>query len=236
MNKWISIALLAALLMGCESTQQEAEPSTVRIIGAMKNVMWKGLLRSSIDLDTITNKTGLYGLGPEVYLTGELLINDGKSYVSRVTSDSTMMVEQSFNVSAPFFVYANVNTWNEVEVPSTVKTIEELEEFINQLTTTSKRPFAFKLIGRVAQAKIHVQNLPKGTKVSSPAEAHQGQVSYELTDQEVEVVGFFSTAHQGVFTHHDSFLHMHLITKDQRMMGHLDEVKIDKMTLYLPKN
>ena len=39
--------------------------------------MWKGELSGTINLDTISNKKGLYGLGPESYLTGELLINNG---------------------------------------------------------------------------------------------------------------------------------------------------------------
>jgi acetolactate decarboxylase len=43
------------------------------VAGAMKNVMWKGQLFGTIDLDTIFNKQHLYGLGPVEYLTGELL-------------------------------------------------------------------------------------------------------------------------------------------------------------------
>lgn len=209
--------------------------SDVQIVGAMKNVMWKGELGSSIDLDTISNKKGLYGLGPEIYLTGELLINNGKSYISRVISDSTMTVEQSFDVSAPFFVYANVTEWKEIELPSEIKTIQDLEQFIDNKTKDYKRPFTFNLKGQIAKATIHIQNLPKGTKVSSPKEAHQGQVRYKLNEEAVEIVGFFSTAHKGIFTHHDSFLHMHLITKNEEKMGHLDELEIEGMKLYLPK-
>lgn len=66
-------------------------------------------------------------------------------------------------------------------------------------------------MGTVASAVIHIQNLPLGTKVSSPEEAHQGQRNYLIEEESVEVVGFFSTKHQGVFTHHNSFVHMHLI-------------------------
>lgn len=205
------------------------------VVGAMKNVMWKGALGGSINLDTITNKTGLYGLGPESYLTGELLINDGNCYVSKVTSDSTMTVEKTFNVSAPFLVYANVTTWEEIEIGSDIKTIRDLEELIDKMTSEFKRPFAFKLSGEITKAAIHIQNLPKGIKVSSPEEAHQGQTSYELKDEEVTIVGFFSTDHKGIFTHHDSNIHLHLITKDESKMGHVDEVEIADMKLYLPK-
>jgi len=235
----ITIGLLAIGMISCNSTKKETIStdtySEVKIVGAMKNVMWKGELGSSINLDTISDKNGLYGLGPVSYLTGELLINDGKGYVSKVTSDSTMTVEKKFNVSAPFFVYANVTEWNEIDLPSNIKSIQDLEKFIDEKTTEYKRPFVFKLKGQVSKANIHIQNLPKGTKVSSPEEAHQGQTNYELSNEESEIVGFFSTEHKGVFTHHDSFLHMHLITKDEGKMGHLDVLEIGNMKLYLPK-
>lgn len=239
--KHITFGLLIIGLISCDSTSKEksidetATYSDINIVGAMKNVMWKGELGSSIDLDTISNKNGLYGLGPVSYLTGELLINNGKIYVSKVTSDSTMTVEKTFDASAPFFVYGNVTEWNEIELPSDVKTIQNLEAFIDDKTTDFKRPFTFKLIGQVSSAIIHIQNLPKGTKVSSPDEAHQGQTNYNIENEDAEIIGFFSTEHKGVFTHHDSFLHMHLMTKDESKMGHLDELEIGEMKLYLPK-
>ena len=237
--KKLIIGLVIVGLFSCNTsnnkTTSDETYANITIVGAMKNVMWKGELGNSINLDTISNKKGLYGLGPESYLTGELLINDGNSYVSKVTSDSTMIVEKRYDVSAPFFVYANINQWKEVELPSSIKTIQELEKFIDDKTTDFKRPFTFKLIGEVSRAIIHIQNLPKGTKVSSPDEAHLGQTNYKLNNEESEIIGFFSTKHKGVFTHHDSFLHMHLITADETKMGHLDELEIKEMKLYLPK-
>ena len=237
----LAFGLLTIGLISCNSTSKEKNTDTtatypdIKIVGAMKNVMWKGELGSSIDLDTISDKNGLYGLGPVSYLTGELLVNNGKSYVSKVTSDSTMTVEKTFGTSAPFFVYGNVTEWNEIDLQSDVKTIQNLEKFIDDKTTDFKRPFAFKLIGQVSSAIIHIQNLPQGTKVSSPDEAHQGQTNYNIENEDAVIIGFFSTEHKGVFTHHDSFLHMHLITKDESKMGHLDELEIKKMKLYLPK-
>ncbi|WP_250434282.1 acetolactate decarboxylase [Hanstruepera flava] len=239
--KRIVFGLLTIGLLSCNSTQKENPTkntetySDIKIVGAMKNVMWKGELGASINLDTISNKNGLYGLGPESYLTGELLINEGKSYVSKVISDSTMIVKKQFDVTAPFFVYGNVTDWNEINLPASIKTIQDLENFIDTNTADFKRPFVFKLAGQAISAIIHIQNLPEGTKVSSPDEAHQGQTNYKLKDETVEIVGFFSTEHKGVFTHHDSFLHMHLITADERKMGHLDELEIDNMKLYLPE-
>jgi acetolactate decarboxylase len=241
MNKIkIIIILFSSLLFSCQNATKEVPSektyADVKVVSAMKNVMWKGELESKINLDTITNKKGLYGIGPESFLKGELLINNGVSYISKVTSDSTMVVEKKFDVSAPFFVYGNVNQWNEIALPETVKNINDLEKFIDQKTFENKRPFAFKLTGSVSKAIIHIQNLPEGTKVSSPDDVHKGRVKYNLANVDCEIIGFFSTEHKGVFTHHDSFLHLHLITKDESKMGHLDEVEIDQMALYLPKN
>ncbi|WP_053992384.1 acetolactate decarboxylase [Mangrovimonas sp. TPBH4] len=237
--KTLLLGTITLILLGCKADTKTSFVSDtypdIAIVRAMKNVMWDGALEGAILLDTISNKRGLYGLGPKSYLTGELLIFDGHSYVSKVTSDSTMAVEETYNVSAPFFVHTNIQEWETIELPASLKTISQLELFIDSNTKAFKRPFTFKLQGTVNNATIHIQNLPEGSKVSSPKEAHQGQVNYPLENETVDIVGFFSTEHQGIFTHHDSFMHMHLITKDRQKMGHLDAVEIDKMTLYLPK-
>ena len=92
-------------------------------------------------------------------------------------------------------------------------------------TQDAPRPFVFKITGTVTSADIHIVNLPEGTKVSSPQEAHQGLQDYHLQAVPCEIIGFFSKEHQTVFTHHDSYTHMHLITDDGKWMGHLDAVE-----------
>jgi acetolactate decarboxylase len=199
--------------------------------------MWKGQLYGTINLDTIANKGNLYGLGPVEYLAGELLIVNGKAYKSTVITDSTMKVEETFNTKAPFFGYSNVDRWVEQVLPDSIQTITQLEKYLNQTTKKLKRPFLFRLEGAVEKATIHIVNLPEGTKVSSPDDAHQGQKNYHLQNEQVEIIGFFSTEHKAIFTHHDTFLHMHLITADKTKMGHLDAVRLKKGTkLYLQTN
>ena len=229
-------ALVIFVLVGCDSKDQQlSEP--VNIVGEMKNVMWKGELDGNIYLDTIANKSHLYGLGPVEYLRGEIVILDGKAFRSSVLSDTTMIVNETYELKAPFFAYTHISSWKEQTLPDSVQTIPQLEQFLDKLTQSTIRPFMFKLSGTVEEALIHVVNLPEGSAVSSPEEAHQGQVDYKINDRQSDIVGFFSTAHQTIFTHHDTFLHMHLITADRQMMGHLDDVVFAKgsMKLYLPK-
>ncbi len=233
--KFTLLCLTTLLLVTCHAKAQKRN-YVVKIVGEMKNVMWKGQLYGNIKIDTIANKTNLYGLGPVEYLAGEILIIDGKSYKSTVVSDSTMKVEETYDIKAPFFGYANIAKWAAQTLPDSIQTIQQLEQYLDKVTQFSPRPFMFKLSGTVEQATIHIVNLPKGSKVSSPDEAHNGQKNYELKNEQSEIIGFFSTEHKAIFTHHDTYLHMHLMTTDRQKMGHLDAVLLKKgtMKLYLP--
>lgn len=233
MTLYSTLLVLAVLApTECRSNDHQRD-NVVKVVGAMRDVMWKGQLAGTISLDTMGNKQHLYGVGPAEFLSGELLIFDGKSYVSSVLTDSTMEVRETSAAKAPFFVYANVEQWHEHDLPESIRTVQHLERFLEEITKTLQRPFVFTLNGMVDSATIHVVNLPKGAIVRSPEDAHQGQKSYGLKHQQVKIVGFFSTEHKTIFTHHDTFMHMHLITADKRKMGHLDEAIFTKGTLKL---
>ncbi len=175
----VILGLVIFTLTSCTTTPPETG-SEVKVVGEMKSVMWKGQLQGTIHLDTIADKTHLYGLGPVEYLAGEILVLDGKSYQSTVTSDTTMKVEETFNIKAPFFGYANISTWAEQALPDSIETIPQLEQFLDQVSLNSPRPFMFKLTGTVQQATIHIVNLPKGAKVSSPEGNYSGYKTLEF--------------------------------------------------------
>ena len=94
----------------------------------------------------------------------------------------------------------------------------------------------FLLSGTIDEATIHIVDLPKGSIVRSPDDAHQGQKNFHLKNEQVDILGFFSTEHKAVFTHHDTFVHLHLMTADQSKMGHLDHVLMKRgaMKVKLP--
>jgi acetolactate decarboxylase len=147
-----------------------------------------------------------------------------------------MEVVETYDIKAPFFGYTNNAKWTDQTLPDSIRNIQQLEQYLDRLTKSSARPFMFKLTGTVEQAVIHIVNLPKGSKVSSPNDAHKGQKNYKIKNEPSDLIGFFSTEHETIFTHHDTYLHMHLITADRQKMGHLDEVLFKKgtMKLFLP--
>ncbi len=208
----------------------------IHISGAMMNVMHKGELWGTIDIDTISNKNHLYGIGPVEYLTGEILIVDGRVYKSEVAGGHDMLVTETTKLKAPFFGYTHVDSWQEYPLPDSICTVPQLEQYLDATTKKYPRPYFFKIIAEMDHANIHIVNLPKGTKVSSPQEAHQGQKNYDVVVKSVELIGFFSTEHQAILTHHDTYVHIHLITADRKQMGHLEEMQLKKGTakLYLP--
>src|SRR3954463_12673438 len=107
--------LIALVLSVASGSRQDGPPKNGRepiIVGAMRDVMWNGHLAGRIDIDTISGKRHLYGLGPEEYLTGELMVIDGKCYKSEIGGNGSMEVTETFKVKAPFFGYANIAAWN----------------------------------------------------------------------------------------------------------------------------
>ena len=203
----------------------------------MRNTMRMGQLQATINPDTLSNKNGLCGIGPLENLKGEIMIIDGEAFVSRVKVVDGMEVENTFIAPAPFFVYANVAEWTEVSIPKFVNDLITLEKFLNEMSGKRTSPFAFKLSGVVSDADIHIVNLPDGRKISSREEAHEGLVKYKVSNESCDLIGFFSTEHQTIFTHHDSFVHVHLINKERTKMGHLETISFRPgyMKLYLPK-
>lgn len=234
-QRMVLFQIIAAAI--CLGAAAQPGSGDVKVVGEMRNVMWKGQLSGIISIDTIAVKDHLYGLGPVEYLTGELLIADGRCYRSAVVSDTVMKVEETAAAKAPFFAYANISRWKESVLPDSIITPELLEQHLDLQTRSTKRPFMFRLTGVVETAAIHIVNLPAGKKVSSPDDAHTGRVSYRLFNEPSDIIGFFSREHQGIFTHHDSWMHMHLITADRQKMGHLDDVLFKKgtMKLFLPE-
>jgi len=238
----LSCSLIGLLLLNTDTPllaqsmiKDKKVDHSIHVAGAMSNVMQKGDLSNTINIDTIADKQYLCGLGPLENLSGEILILDGKGYKSTVVNEHEMQVTSTWSMKAPFFVYTHVEHWQDVFLPDSITALPQLEHFIDQITQKFPRPFCFRVMAKVDSAAIHVVNLPAGTKVCTPEQAHTAGQEYILRNQTVTLIGFFSTEHQGIFTHHDSFVHIHLITEDRKQMGHLDSIKFKKGTrLLLP--
>jgi acetolactate decarboxylase len=71
--------------------------------------------------------------------------------------------------------------------------------------------------------------LPSGPSddLRPPHEVHRAaSPKGVLARAQVVLVGFYSTAHRGVFTHHDSDTHVHAVVDDPPLAAHVDGVRL----------
>lgn len=203
-----------------------AQSGPVVATGAMRNTMFNGQLAGLIQLDSIA-KPGTYGIGPLEYLRGELLLWDGHAYRSTAQGDSTMMVEVRPDCKAPFFVHQVVEEWTEIALPDSVVDLRTLDAFLTARFASIAKAFAFKLQGKVTEVHAHIVNVTPGTVINGPDDAHRENKNYRLTDRKMDLLGFFSTKHKAVFTHHDTNIHVHAITTERGWMGHVEALSFD---------
>lgn len=198
-----------------------AQNGPVRATGAMRNTMFNGRLAGLIDLDSLA-VPGTFGIGPLEFLRGEVLVLDGEVYTSMVGERGTMRLVRDHAGKAPFFVHQTVEQWKEVQLPDSVVDLAGLDGFLTARYADLNTPFAFRLSGPFERVEVHIVNVPMGTVISSPDDAHRDNEHFQVTGKQAEALGFFSTAHKAVFTHHDTNIHVHSITAERDWMGHVE--------------
>lgn len=180
-----------------------------------------------IRLDTITNKKHLFGLGPYGRMQGEISVWDGVPYFSAVNANGEGVVSKNWQIEAPFFVYANVAKWQKHKVNLDCKNLEELQKNIENIAKVkeynSEKPFVIKIKGKFDQLTTHIV-MPRSSDVPG-FQANKKQADYHFEQIEGEILVFYSQKHQGIYTHKDSFIHAHFLSKDKKTMGHIDKIK-----------
>jgi alpha-acetolactate decarboxylase len=223
------ILIISIIFVGC--TQRE--PTTVRISGVLKSIMMENKTEASIDLNELKDEANLYALGAVAGLEGEILVLDSKPLITKVVGD-TFSISTDFNSKAALLVYANVKDWNSQTMES-IQSLKELEARLKQIAEDNKvtGAFPFMIKGNVSKLNWHIVNgNTGGSHESHVSSGYQGK----LENSEVEIVGFYSEAHQGVFTHRGQFSHSHFKTKEGAA-GHVDGLVIEKESLlFVPKS
>lgn len=215
---WMRGRFVLIGLVLCGSSHAQNGPVTPT--GAMRNTLFNGQLAGLMQLDTLA-APGVYGIGPVEYLRGEVLLLDGTVFVSTV-KEAGMSVERQSSVRAPFFVHQHVQHWSTVELPDSVVDLRKLDAFLTARYAAGGMPFAFLMQGCFTSVDVHILDVPMGAEMKGPDDAHRHNKDYYAGTRNMDVVGFFSTAHKAVFTHHDTNIHVHAITAERDWMGHVE--------------
>ncbi len=233
----ITATILVLLFSACKNADNKVKLTEVKHSGALRTLM-SGNIQSVISLDSLSNKKYLYALGALENLKGEIQIFDSKPSNSFVR-DSSLLFNESYNLKAALLVYAEVEAWDSFEI-STIKTKNDLEETIFEMAKSNgvniEKPFPFLLKGTVAFLDWHVINWKDGDTIHSHKKHKESGLNGRLTNRTVEVLGFYSTKHKAIFTHHTTNVHMHFKTLDNSVAGHVDDIRLNTVTLSLPKS
>jgi acetolactate decarboxylase len=235
------MTLLGFFLLPSDQTERPlatAPVGEVRWLGAMRKVMREGDLTGVVDLRALADRSHLYAVGPLEGLRGEVTIWDGKPSLATL-KNGKVAIGKEFQGKACFLVFAQVSRWREFDLPANLNKPEALEGHIRQVAhmagVNTEQPIPFLVCGTAAQATLHIVNKTDNAP-HTPKDHDKIKVPFDLEDQEVKVIGFYSEKHAGIFTHHDSNVHVHVLTVDGKLSGHLDRlVPGKKMRLSLPQ-
>lgn len=248
--KSLLLTISALLLLSCNSKKENiendkgerhSEPTfEVHYFGKLKDIMHKGDLSAKFDLKEIDKLSNIYALGAIEDLKGEIQIFNGIIWNTIVQKDS-VFVDAASDCKAALFVYAEVPKWEHFDIPANIRTKDQFETYIDK---TAKEygidvhsPFPFLVKGTIDYLDWHVINWPEGdTKHTHEKHVNSG-LNGTISNEKVELLGFYSDSHHAIFTHHTTNMHIHFKVENTQLAGHLDEMKLgDKMKLFLPKN
>ena len=237
MRKVGTAIMLSATVMAMTAftVSGQSNPYTVQWVGAQRDLM-HGDLSSHIALDALKGRRHLYALGPLELLRGEITIWDGEPSIARI-QNGQIVIDRTLGHRAAFLVWTEVDRWRPVPLPA-LAGIAGLERFIVSAATAAHvdvtQPFPFLISGQTTHLNFHVLDKRDGLP-HTPERHERAKVKFTLDNARVEIVGFYSDRHQGIFIPRGRVVHMHLRTHDQRLSGHVDEIRIvGDALLHLP--
>ena len=202
----------------------------VKTIGTLRAIIHEGRTEALAPIARVVAHPHAYGLGALGRLDGEFMVLDGRIWTSRPGDDDLVRnapgrVDRD---SVTLAVYAFVSEWRSIPItrPIPLSAIgDTLAARAGALGLPSAGPFPFLIEGVVDSLQWHVADGRKLAPGPSTHEAHAAASIHGTRNAAtVTLLGFYSDHHQGVFTHHDSPVHIHALFPADGMVGHVDGV------------
>ena len=229
------VFFIGLLINSCETTKNPP----VQVYGSLYEIKHEGDLSSKINLNKFVNNPNIFGLGALKDLKGEILILNGNPFISYVTRNEEIGFSNDINHEATLYVSIVVNKWNDLKLPSSIKTSQQLEEYFEIISNDNdiniEEPFPFIIKGVSSKVNWHIINWDSKDSVHSHQKHIESGLSGVLENRAMTILGFYSKHHKTIFTHHSTFIHMHFLTDDKKIAGHIDDIYFgDNQTLELP--
>ena len=230
--------MAASFLLVVFSQLTTAQTFTVEHYGELRQTIRQGDVSASVDLNNMQSIENLYALGAFEGLKGEILIVNGRSLSTRALNDDVQFVNTS-DKKATLLVTASVDAWKSFKLGEDVPNEEGLEKrilsFANLQGIGTDQPIPFLIEAEADALDWHVIDWPEGDNEHTHEKHKTSGPHGTLENQKVVILGFWSDSHHGIFTHHATNMHMHFVTGDETLAGHIDGFSgLRNVTLKLP--
>lgn len=195
--------------------------------------MHDGRTQSAVKLADVIPGPHAWGLGALEGLRGEATVLDDVVWLARPKADGSAeivradLADTDAALGAALFVVANVEAWDETVIQNDIpwdRLDSFLESHLAARGVALEVPIALRIDGSVSMLKWHVVDGSKLGPRAGHAEHARTAASGVVERADARLVGFFSTAHQGVFTHAGSRSHFHVVIENLHLSGHVDEM------------
>lgn len=237
----VAVLFLVACRTGGASTASPSPPMVhrasanpkVEVHGALREMMHEGRTGPVVEVARATESSDAVAVGALAGLTGEVTVLDGEAWLSYAEPDGTARTVRTRapSDSAALLVIGRLPNaqWVTLEedVPLTALS-ERIAALAQAKGVDTTRPFPFSVEGPLQDLAWHVID---GRKLGDGA-SHQDHMSAGVQGRRDSttgvLVGFYSTRHHGIFTHHDSDTHVHVVLAGENASGHVDGVTVGK--------
>lgn len=233
--------LFLITLCGFLSTNIHAEMDrqfSVKAFGSFSNMIHTDDTSGHISLYSLQGVPHLHALGALEGLRGEVIIIDGKVFISRGFADDGHVEKVLDNDKATILATAKVKDWHLVSIPPNLDQVS-FEKFVLekalQLGFSMNSPFPFMVKGETKNLGWHVINglIPLSQRVDS----HAVKKKFKENSANGTLLGFYTGEQlEGVVSHIGKRFHVHYADANFAHAGHVDTYEIgNKATLWLPK-
>jgi hypothetical protein len=238
------VPISLSLLLACarETSQATEVPASdpagkVRWFGALHEIVVEQRTEARVRVADASRRPHTFGVGALSELRGELTILDDVAWIARGRGDGTASVNsyplRDTQEGAALLVVANVGSWRDVPVTENVPS-DQLDAFLaRQIEYTGippNQPVPVMVRGPLADVRWHVVDGIKAGRGADHASHLKGAVTGHIpaASEGTTLIGFFSRDHAGVFTHHGSFSHFHVVCPSPMVAAHVDAVTLRK--------
>ena len=243
---WALIAIFA--LVACAPSREGSPPTGVlpdagetRVFGTLHALMHEGKTGPEVALSSIAPGPPAYAVGALSELRGEVTVLDDVVWLAYPNDDGTARVTKvrTTGEQAALLVTANVAAWRRIPIAVAVapdKLDDEIERLAQANDVDLTRPVPLLIEGDFADLDWHVIDGRKMATAKTHEEHAAAAVRGSVMRAKGTLVGFFSTRHQGVFTHMSKKTHFHVVLPAEGVSGHVDAVTLlQGATLLVPR-